>query len=220
MSIDVSNITHIIFDWDGTIMDSAAKIVSCMKKAATLAQLPVPTTKQVEHIIGISLFPAVQQLFGIGVNKAEEVCAYYKQIFIEHDQTVCPLFAGAHELLLELSSHYTLGVATGKARRGLERAFDSTGSAHYFTDSICADEAESKPSPDMLIKLLNKWQIEAHQAIMIGDTIYDMQMAETIAMPRIGVSYGVHEKQAIQRHSPLYVVDQLAELNSIFRKLT
>ncbi|MFT7505443.1 MAG: phosphoglycolate phosphatase [Gammaproteobacteria bacterium] len=216
MTSDLSKVSHIIFDWDGTIMDSAGKIVNCMQKTAKKANLPIPTDKQVEHIIGISLLPAVQQLFGISVTKAQEVCGYYKQIFIEQDQTPCPLFAGAHELLSVLAQNYTLGVATGKARRGLHRAFDSTNSAAYFSDSRCADEAASKPSPDMLLQLLNKWQIEPYQAVMIGDTVYDMQMAEAIAMPRIGVSYGVHDKQAILQHNPVHIVDDLSALHAIF----
>jgi phosphoglycolate phosphatase len=216
MTADFTKISHIIFDWDGTIMDSAAKIVCCMQKAAKVADLPVPTDKQVEHIIGISLLPAVQQLFGITLAKAQEVCTYYKEIFVAQDQTACPLFEGAHEVLTALNKQYTLAVATGKARRGLHRAFDSTGSAAYFSDSICADEAESKPSPDMLRQLLKRWQIAPCQAIMIGDTTYDMQMAEAISMPRIGVSYGVHDKEAILRHSPIHVVDALSDLHAIF----
>ncbi|MFT6268187.1 MAG: phosphoglycolate phosphatase [Alphaproteobacteria bacterium] len=216
MTSDLSKVSHIIFDWDGTIMDSAGKIVSCMQKAAKMAKLPIPTNKQVEHIIGISLLPAVQQLFGITVAKAQEVCVYYKQIFVEKDQTPCPLFDGAHELLSALAQNYTLGVATGKARRGLHRAFDSTDSAVYFSDSRCADEADSKPSPDMLLQLLDKWQIEPYQAVMIGDTVYDMQMAEAIAMPRIGVSYGVHDKQSIMQHKPVHIVDNLFDLHAIF----
>lgn len=216
MMNDLSKVSHIIFDWDGTIMDSAGKIVRCMQEAAKQANLPVPSVKQVEHIIGISLLPAVQQLFGITVTKAQEVCGHYKQIFVEHDQTPCPLFAGAHELLSALAQNYTLGVATGKARRGLSRAFESTNSAGYFSDSRCADEAASKPSPDMLLQLLNKWQIEPYQAVMIGDTVYDMQMAEAILMPRIGVSYGVHDKQAILQHNPIHIVDDLSALHAIF----
>jgi phosphoglycolate phosphatase len=216
MSQDLSNVSHIIFDWDGTIMNSAGKIVWCMQKAAALASLPIPNSKQVEHIIGISLLPAVQQLFDIGVNKAQEVCTYYKQAYLEQDQTPCPLFDGAHEVLSALSSRYTLGVATGKARRGLQRAFEQTNSAVYFSDTRCADEADSKPSPDMLIQLLKQWQIEPHQAVMIGDTTYDMQMAEAISMPRIGVSYGVHDKLAILQHGPAHVVDALHELHCIF----
>ena len=89
---NLNQISHIIFDWDGTLMDSAAKIVSCMQKAAVLADLPVPTQKQVEHIIGISLVPAIEQLFNVTTEKATEVSGFYKSVFLEKDTTVCNLF--------------------------------------------------------------------------------------------------------------------------------
>jgi phosphoglycolate phosphatase len=216
MLIDVTKVTHIIFDWDGTVMDSAAKIVSCMQKAAKLSKLPIPSDKAVEHIIGISLLPAIRQLFAIDTIKAEEVCTYYKQVFLEQDQTASLLFDGAHDLLKVLSQKYTLGVATGKARRGLHRAFESSNSGHYFDQTVCADEAQSKPSPDMLNQLINRWNIEPSQSVMIGDTVYDMQMAEQICMPRIGVSYGVHDKQSLLAHNPLTVIDRLTDLHVIF----
>lgn len=217
MFIDGNKITHIIFDWDGTVMDSAAKIVSCMQKAAVLSGLPVPTVSAVEHIIGISLLPAIKRLFAVDDQKAAQISAHYKEVFISQDQTACPLFDGAHELLNALSSNYILGVATGKARRGLVRAFDSSACRHYFDQSICADEAESKPSSDMLKQLLARWGINAKQSVMIGDTTYDMQMAENINMPRIAVSYGVHDKQSLQAHKPFVVVDKLTELHQVFK---
>jgi phosphoglycolate phosphatase len=216
MFIDGNKITHIIFDWDGTLMDSAAKIVSCMQKAAILSDLPVPSVSAVEHIIGVSLVPAIKRLFAVDDQKAEQISAHYKDVFISQDQTACPLFDGAHELLEALSSNYVLGVATGKARRGLLRAFDSSASTHYFDQSICADEAESKPSSDMLNQLLARWNINASQSVMVGDTTYDMQMAQNINMPRIAVSYGVHDKQSLLAHKPFEVIDKLTELHQIF----
>lgn len=216
MFINGNEITHIIFDWDGTLMDSAAKIVSCMQKAAVLSDLPVPSVSAVEHIIGISLLPAIKRLFAVDDQKAEQVSAHYKEVFVSQDQTACPLFDGAHELLKALSSNYILGVATGKARRGLVRAFNNSASKHYFDQSICADEAESKPSSDMLNQLLARWGINADQSVMIGDTTYDMRMAENISMPRIAVSYGVHDKQALLTHKPLMVIDKLTDLHQIF----
>lgn len=215
--IDVSNITHIIFDWDGTVMDSASKIVSCMQKAAVLSDLPIPSKEAVEHIIGISLFPAVKQLFNVDDTKVKELCDHYKLVFVEHDKTASPLFTGAHDVLNALSKKFTLGVATGKARRGLLRALSTSNSTHYFDQTICADEADSKPSPDMLNQLMQRWNIEPNQSLMVGDTIYDMQMAELIEMPRIGVSYGVHNKLALLKHNPLTVIDHLTDLHAIFQ---
>jgi phosphoglycolate phosphatase len=198
---------YIIFDWDGTVMDSAAKIVACMQKAAALASLEIPSKEQVEHIIGISLHPAIKQLFAIDDSKADEIVSHYKNIFLEQDQTACPLFAGAEQTLVHLKQNAKLAVATGKARRGLERAWQHTDTKHFFDLSRCADEAESKPSSDMLIQIIKEWNIEPEQALMVGDTVYDMKMAENIGMPRVGVSYGVHDKVELLKHKPLSIID-------------
>jgi phosphoglycolate phosphatase len=198
---------YIIFDWDGTVMDSAAKIVACMQKAAELAQIEVPTTAQVEHIIGISLHPAIKQLFSIDDKKADEIATHYKSVFLEQDKIASRLFDKATETLIHLKQSARLAVATGKARRGLERAWKHTNTKHFFELSRCADEAESKPSSDMLVQIIKEWNIEPQQALMVGDTIYDMQMAEKIGMPRVGVSYGVHDKAELLRHKPLSIID-------------
>lgn len=204
--------SHIIFDWDGTVMDSAAKIVSCMQLAAVEAKLPVPSADAVKNIIGISLCPAIAQLFSINLRDAERVAEHYKDIFLTSDQTPCPLFDGALSTLEQLSARYKLGVATGKARRGLERAWAQTGSGHFFSDSRCADEAESKPSPDMLLQLLDVWQVDAKDVLMVGDTVYDMQMAEVIEMPRLAVSYGVHHPNELTKHRPIAVIESFSEI--------
>jgi phosphoglycolate phosphatase len=198
---------YIIFDWDGTVMDSAAKIVACMQKAAELGQIEIPTSAQVEYIIGISLHPAIKQLFAINDSKADEIVSHYKSVFLEQDKTACPLFDKAIETLTHLKQNARLAVATGKARRGLERAWANTDTKHFFELSRCADEAESKPSSDMLLQIIKEWNIEPEQALMVGDTIYDMQMAENIGMPRVGVSYGVHDKAALLKHKPLSIID-------------
>ncbi|MBT1449703.1 HAD-IA family hydrolase [Glaciecola sp. XM2] len=204
--------SHIIFDWDGTVMDSAAKIVSCMQLAAIKTGLPVPSSEAVEHIIGISLRPAIAQLFAIDLERAEVVASHYKQIFIEQDQTPSPLFDGAIDTLNSLKESHVLGVATGKARRGLERAWSHSDTKHYFSASRCADEAESKPSSDMLIQLIDAWQVPPESVLMVGDTVYDMQMAQNIGMPRLGVSYGVHSSESLLEHQPVGVIDEFSEI--------
>jgi phosphoglycolate phosphatase len=183
-----------------------------MQLAAKQSGLPVPSDNAVRHIIGISLVPAIAQLFAICEAQAQEVAQHYKHIFIEKDQTPSPLFDGAISTLENLRSTHILGVATGKARRGLERAWSHTDTAHFFTNSRCADEAESKPSPDMLKQLLNDWQVDAKSVLMIGDTVYDMQMAEAIAMPRLAVSYGVHHTDMLEQHQPIAVVDKFSDI--------
>ncbi|NMH58683.1 HAD family hydrolase [Alteromonas ponticola] len=205
----------IIFDWDGTLMDSAAKIVSCMQIAARECDLPVPTFEQVSHIIGISLKPAIKQLFQIEDEAtAERLTQVYKTIYLQKDTTPCPLFDGVETMLAQLKARgLTLGVATGKARRGLDRAWRNTDTGQFFSVSRCADEADSKPSPDMLLQILAETGISAEKALMVGDTTYDMAMAQAIGMDRVGVSYGVHAAVNLQAHEPLTIVHSIEELS-------
>ncbi|MEW9798693.1 HAD-IA family hydrolase [Alteromonas sp. CYL-A6] len=207
----------VIFDWDGTLMDSAGKIVNCMQIAARDCGMPVPDADAVGHIIGISLKPAIKQLFEINDDAlADRLVQAYKQAFLEKDATPCPLFNGVESMLSDLvRQQRTLAVATGKARRGLVRAWQNTNTGHFFTASRCADDAESKPSPDMLLQLLDELNVHASEAVMIGDTIYDMQMAEAIGMDRIGVSYGVHAQVHLERHNPLDIVHSVPELSKV-----
>jgi phosphoglycolate phosphatase len=204
----------VIFDWDGTVMDSADKIVNCMQIAAKQCSMPIPSSDEVGHIIGISLKPAIKQLFAIDDDVlAEQLVLAYKEAFVAKDTTPCPLFDGAEALFDVLkASGCTLAVATGKARRGLERAWRQTGTADYFTASRTADEAESKPSPDMLLQLIDELSIPVNEAVMIGDTTYDMQMAKSIGMDRIGVSYGVHAQVHLEALQPKLIVHSIAEL--------
>ena len=194
-------------------MDSAAKIVSCTQRAAVLGDMAIPSKEAVEHIIGISLQPAIKQLFEVDDKKADELKEHYKKVFIQQDTTPCPLFAHAETTLDFLSQRARLAVATGKARRGLERAFEASNTRHFFEHSRCADEAESKPSSDMLLQIMKEWHVKADEVLMVGDTIYDMQMAENIGMPRVAVSYGVHDRDALLRHKPVRIIDCFSELN-------
>ncbi|MFC3121660.1 HAD-IA family hydrolase [Agaribacter flavus] len=204
--------SHIIFDWDGTLMDSSAKIVSCMKQAAIKSNLDVPSDKAIQNIIGISLIPAIQQLFDVDIKAANTIAGHYKESFIRSDSIPCPLFEEVYDTLAELQDDFVLGVATGKARKGLERAWENSSSALFFDASRCADEAKSKPSPDMLLQLLDVWQVKADKVLMVGDTVYDMQMAEAIGMHRLAVSYGVHDKTRLAKHNPIGIINSFSEI--------
>lgn len=204
----------IIFDWDGTLMDSVSKIVETMQSSATHLGLPVPNYDQAKDVIGISLLPALKQLFNIHDEKAAmDLLHTYKENFKDHAQISSPLFGGAIALLEKLNQRgYILAVATGKGRQGLEHNWQHTNTKHFFSASRTADDAQSKPSPDMLQQILSELNLSADQVLMVGDTTYDMAMAEAINMDRIGVSFGVHNTNALQKHTPLVVIDTLDEL--------
>ena len=204
----------IVFDWDGTLMDSISKIVESMQTSAKHLGFPVPDYDQAKNVIGISLLPALKQLFNVHDEEtAMQLFHTYKDHFKDHAQISSPLFTGAIELLETLRQQgYILAVATGKARQGLDHNWHHSNTKHYFSASRTADDAQSKPSPDMLQQLLSELNLSADQVLMVGDTTYDMAMAEAINMDRVGVSFGVHSKDELQKHNPLAVIDALEEL--------
>lgn len=208
----------VIFDWDGTLMDSQAKIVNCMQLAARDCNIVCPDADEVKQIIGISLVPAIKRLFNLSDSEPDEALKHkirdaYKANYFAQDQTPCPLFDGVPALLSRLQEKgINMAVATGKARRGLERAWDNTNTKQFFLSSRTSDEAESKPSSDMLKQLLMELELDASEAIMVGDTTYDMQMARDVNMPSIAVSYGVHSEAQLADFSPRFIVHSIAQL--------
>ncbi len=204
----------IVFDWDGTLMDSAAKIVRCFQAAAGDAGVPVPSDAAVRNIIGLGLHEALDLLLpGAGRVTRGRVAECYRRHFTELDTTEATLFPGVAEGLRRLSdAGYRLAIATGKARRGLDRVLRDTATAHYFCASRCADEAPSKPHPQMLHDLLACTGVSAERAVMVGDTVYDLQMAASAAMASVAVSYGAHERERLLAHNPLACFDSFAEV--------
>lgn len=207
----------VVFDWDGTLMDSADKIIASMQDAAMACGVMVPTADEVSHIIGISLEPAIRQLFSLTDQDptALDIVREYKKAYQLRDRAPCKLFNGVERLLTELRQrNCLLAVATGKARVGLERAWQTSNTGQFFQYSCCADEAHSKPSPDMLLKILSRAGLTAAEAVMVGDTTYDMQMAQAIGMHRVGVSYGVHAAVNLQHHKPQTIVSDVDALSA------
>ncbi|EKP0308633.1 HAD-IA family hydrolase [Aeromonas veronii] len=212
-----------IFDWDGTLMDSVGRIVACVQGAARDCELAVPAPAQIRQIIGLSLDVAMSRLFllrsdngtAIDERKIAALIDRYRHHYL-HDATPSPLFAGVGELLHDWQSRgLQLAVATGKSRRGLDRVLDETGLRLLFMTSRGADEARSKPDPLMLEQILAELGLSPRQAVMIGDSVHDMAMAEAIAMPRIGVTWGVDSRDALGRHGPVAVVDSMTALRAV-----
>jgi phosphoglycolate phosphatase len=204
----------IIFDWDGTILDSSDKIVACMQEGARSFGIPECTAEQIRNIIGLELSVAIAFLYpDLGPRGVEEMRAAYVRSFIVADEQPCLLFEGVEEGLQALkSAGHDLCVATGKSRRGLDRVFSHLPICSLFSASRCADEAASKPDPLMLQQLCVERGFTPAQAIMVGDTEYDLEMASRFAMPSIGVSYGAHSVERLRRWQPLEVIDQFDQL--------
>lgn len=204
----------IVFDWDGTLMDSEAKIVRCMQAAAVDTGIADPGSDAIRNIIGLGLNEAMLALFPEQTAaRRADLIEGYRRHFLELDATDMPLFPGvAHGLTQLMEQGYLLAIATGKARRGLNRVLDDTGMRHLFVSSRCADEAFSKPHPQMLEDILDETGVDAARAIMVGDTVYDMEMARSAKVAGLGVSYGVHARERLLGCGALACLDSFPEV--------
>ncbi|MAP34230.1 MAG: HAD family hydrolase [Halomonas sp.] len=205
----------IIFDWDGTLMDSVPKIVSCMQAAAADAEWGELEVSAIEDIIGLGLPEAIAKLCpGIDPEQAERLRQRYSHHFVHGDTTPMPFFDGVEAQLARLRERpqQRLAVATGKSRRGLDRVFNETGSGGLFHTSRTADETRSKPHPQMLLEILAELQVPAERAVMVGDTEYDLEMARAIGMDRVGVTYGVHPPARLAASQPVWVAEDVPSL--------
>lgn len=204
----------LIFDWDGTLMDSAAHIVAAVRAAADDCGLPVPEEERVRHVIGLSLQKAFMTVLP-GASDAEyaRFLAAYRQRFWQSSLHGQALFPGAHQVLAELKqAGYLLAVATGKGKNGLQRALEEENLIEVFNITRCSEETCSKPDPQMLREILADMDVGASDALMIGDTSYDMEMAARINMDRLAVSYGAHSRAHLLPHGPLGFIDDIREL--------
>lgn len=207
----------VIFDWDGTLMDSVERIVSSMQSAAKNIGLTVPSNHEVKEIIGLSIPEALKTLFP---NITDELIASmrleYKFQYTDGDNTPSQLFENALNLLNQLKKkNKILAVATGKGREGLNHALSLSDTTHLFDTTRCAGEMPSKPSPVMLNSILEELDIAPHEAIMIGDTSHDLKMAQAAKIDSIGVTFGVHDTATLSLYQPKVMVDSLIELENI-----
>lgn len=204
----------IVFDWDGTLMDSAAKIVNCFQAALSDCGQPLLPESAIRHVIGLGLRETLVELLP-GADEAlrVRVASRYREHFLHLDDTDMPLFSGVTEGLRRLDdAGFRLAIATGKARRGLDRVLMATNLHHLFCASRCADEAYSKPHPRMLEDILSHTGVAPERALMIGDTTYDLQMAAAASVPSVAVSYGVHPRERLLEHQPLACLDSFREV--------
>lgn len=207
----------LIFDWDGTLMDSAAHITACMRNAIAAVGAEPRTDAQIRHIIGLGLEEAVRALYpGQPASLIGAIVEEYRQEFLLRSQAnASALFPGARETLYALAdAGYQLAIATGKSRRGLDKVLAETGLQGLFPITRCADETHSKPHPRMLQEILVDYNAEPADALMIGDSVYDMQMARAIRMDALAVAYGVHSLELLLQHGPTGHVDRVTAIPS------
>jgi len=204
----------VVFDWDGTLMDSAARIVACLRAAGDDLGLPALENEVLRNIIGLGLKEAIETLYpqadaALWRNFADR----YRHHFLASDAEASVLFPGALALVRRLHrSGMLLAIATGKSRRGLDRALAEQDCAPWFHASRCADETFSKPHPRMLLEIMEELAVRPAETLMIGDTEYDLQMASSAGVAAVGVGYGAHSPDRLLAHRPLACLGDMAEL--------
>ena len=204
----------VVFDWDGTLIDSAGTIVECIQESARDMGLEVPPRERASHVIGLGLHDSLR--FAVPGLAAEQYMAFvdhYRRHFLARQDRML-LFGGVRELLADLSASRRLAIATGKSRRGLDRALDADDLRRYFAASRCADETNPKPHPAMLLELMDELSVPKGRTLMIGDTSHDLQMAQAAGVDAIAVTYGAHPEEGLRACAPLHCVSSIPELKA------
>ena len=204
----------VIFDWDGTLCDSIEQIVNAMQAASAELSLPPPAATDIRDIVGLGLPQAVSQLFPeLDEATGRALAQAYSSHYSAPERPPTPLFAGAMETLLALRERgFELAVATGKSRRGLDRVMAEVGLDGFFEVTRCADETRSKPHPQMVLDIMAHRGKTPDDALVVGDTEYDLAMARRARVRSVGVSFGVHSRARLAAHQPLAIIDALPRL--------
>lgn len=205
----------LVFDWDGTLVDSAAAIVDSILEASRDMGLAAPDPERARFSIGLGIEDALRMAVpALPRERYREFAAFYRKHFmLREGQTA--VFEGVPELISELHQrNFVLAVATGKSRRGLDRALQTSGLGQYFSASRCADETSPKPHPAMLRELLDQLELAPERALMIGDTEHDLLMAAGAGVHGLAVSYGAHPEDALRRCEPLGCVSSVQQLRA------
>ena len=216
----------ILFDCDGTIVDSQHIIVAAMESAFAGAGLPAPERSRVLNVVGLSLIPAVTRLLPSPADSglARSLAEAYKSSFqglrrdpANHE----PLYPGAREAIAELALRpdCVLGIATGKSRRGVEVLLEREHLGRVFVTIQTADDHPSKPHPSMILKALAETGVEPHRAVMLGDTTYDMEMAGAAGVAALGVAWGYHDSGSLQSAGASRVVEHYGQLTGAIDQL-
>jgi len=206
----------IVFDWDGTLMDSEARIVASMQGAFRALGLEPPAPVAVRNVIGLGLDQAIATLLpDADADLRQRLIKPYRERFLGNEQTPTPLFEGAAELITDLhAAGHLLAVATGKSRAGLDKALRETGLGEWFHATRCADDTFSKPHPAMLLELMEQLGTAPAATLMVGDTEYDLEMARNAGVAAVAVGYGAHTPARLLALQPLTCAMSIADLRA------
>lgn len=207
----------LVFDWDGTIIDSAATIAECIREASRSLGLEAPERERARHVIGLGLHDAMRIVVPqLPAQRYPEFVASYREHFLARKDSM-QLFEGMRELLDGLSRKHLLAIATGKGRRGLDRDLEFHGLGPCFAASRCADETRPKPHPAMLQELMQELKMIETQTLMVGDTSHDLEMARAAGVDALAVTYGAHPEEGLRACAPLGCFSSVTRLTEWLR---
>lgn len=209
----------VVFDWDGTLMDSMSKIVTCAEKAFDELGFEKPPSDDIRACIGLGLDEIWRRLYkGDEPDARSTFVDVYRKHWLSWQGPESRLYDGVNEALSRLrEDNFYVAIATGKNRVGLDRDLSRSGIRHHFDASRCADEARSKPHPEMMEYLINYFGVEPEQTVMVGDTEFDIQMARGAGTSAIAVTYGAHEHSRLDQSNPDAMIDHLRHLNELIK---
>lgn len=204
----------VVFDWDGTLLDSVASIVACTRRTLEELQLGTLSEGEIRGAIGLGLRETVERFLpGAAPERFRRVVECYARHWQETFHAHSELFAGAEEALGALrQAGFLLAVATAKSRRGLDRDLQRTGLERFFHATRTVDESASKPDPAMLLEIMEELQVLPEAALMVGDTGYDLEMAVRARAAAVAVACGAQGRAELERWNPLACLESVAEL--------
>jgi phosphoglycolate phosphatase len=208
----------LVFDWDGTLMDSTVRIALALQESCRDIGIVVPGDEAAKFVIGLGAADTLRHIApGLDADGQRRLTERYRAHFLAHEHEI-PLYGGVPEMLEDLGARgMRLGIATGKARRGLDRALQSTGLARHFEVTRCADEGFSKPHPGMLLHLFDAAGVPPARALMIGDTTHDLELAANAGCDALAVCYGAHSEARLRQ---VPARDYLPSVGDLHRWLT
>lgn len=208
-----SSYALIVFDWDGTLMDSTAAITRSIQAACKDLELPVPSDVDASYVIGLGLSDALRHAApALDPRDYDRLAQAYRRHYFAHDRDLT-LFPGALDMLLALkAAGYRLAVATGKSRQGLNRALEHAELRNLFDATRTADETTPKPHPAMLQEIMEELGGEPERTLMVGDTTHDLLMARNAGTAGVAVAYGAHDAQALAEMQPVFLADSVFDL--------
>lgn len=210
----------IVFDWDGTLMDSTGAIANAIRGAAQDLELPVPTFEQAAYVIGLGLSDALKKVVpDLKEDQVQHFSDRYRHHFVQRAKDLVP-FDGIPEMLADLRNQpVPVTIATGKSRAGLNNALAEAQWGHFFISTRCADEGPPKPDPWMLNDLCAELGVAAERTVMIGDTTHDLGMAASAGAESIAVSYGAHDADALAAQASIGLMHSARELHALLLSL-